>query len=108
MKTLKFHPSLVPKVLSGKKVTTWRLFDDKNLTEGDEIMFLNSETKQEFIKAVLTHVKETTFSNLTEDDWKGHEKFSSDEEMYSAYSRYYNGPINENTELKIIRYELIK
>lgn len=39
-KTLKFAPDLVPLVLSGKKDTTWRLWDDKNLTENDIVDFI--------------------------------------------------------------------
>ncbi|MBU1111769.1 MAG: ASCH domain-containing protein [archaeon] len=89
MKNLKFHPSLIEKILSGHKVTTWRLFDDKDLTKGDNLIFLNSDTKEEFAKARIVSVKETTFENLTDKDWEGHEKFSSDEEMYRAYQDYY-------------------
>jgi len=31
MKTLKFREKLSKLILSGKKTTTWRLFDDKDL-----------------------------------------------------------------------------
>jgi len=37
MKTVKFRDYLVPLVLSGGKTSTWRLFDDKDLSVGDEI-----------------------------------------------------------------------
>ena len=37
MKVLKFREYLVPLVLSGEKDSTWRLFDDKDLSVGDEI-----------------------------------------------------------------------
>ena len=35
MKLVKFRDYLVPLVLSGEKDSTWRLFDDKGLSEGD-------------------------------------------------------------------------
>jgi hypothetical protein len=32
MKTLKFYDNLIPLILSGEKTSTWRIFDDKNLS----------------------------------------------------------------------------
>ena len=106
MKTLKFHPSLIPKILDRVKKTTWRLFDDKDLTEGDELIFLNSKNKEEFGQATIISLNETTFANLTANDWEGHEKFPSDKEMYEAYQKYYQEPVNEKTKVKIIKFEL--
>jgi len=45
MKTLKFANNLVSLILSGEKTATWRLFDDKDLTKGDKVLFLDQETK---------------------------------------------------------------
>ena len=47
-------------------------------------------------------------SDLDETDMKGHEKFESKEEMYATYSKYYNKTIDENTLVKIIKFELIQ
>ena len=107
MKKLKFHPDLIPLVLNGSKTTTWRLFDDKNLQAGDELIFLNSQTKEEFSTAKIVLVNETTFAQLTPEDWAGHEKFSSPEEMYKSYSGYYNCKVDQDSPLKIIKFELI-
>lgn len=107
MKTLKFHPNLVDMVLEGSKTTTWRLWDDKNLSVGDEVSFLDSYSKAEFAQAILTEVKETTFAELTAQDWEGHERFSSDEEMYKSYTKHYgNKKVDKNTKLKIIKFKL--
>jgi hypothetical protein len=106
-KTLKFEPHLVPLILSGEKTATWRLFDDKGLSSGDRIKFLNSETKEKIAEAKLTAVVEKSFAELTEADWAGHEKFASDEVMYETYARMYKQPINAQTKLKIIKFELI-
>ena len=107
MKTLKFREVLSKLILENKKDTTWRLFDDKDLSAGDEILFLIWETKQEFAKALLLDVKQTTFGNLAEEDWDGHEKFSSDEEMYKTYEGYYGRPVDQNSPVTIIKFELI-
>ncbi len=107
MKTLKFRESLSKLILQGKKNVTWRLFDDKKISSEEIVSFLVWETKEEFAKAKLTSVKKTTFGELTEEDWEGHEEFSSQEEMYKTYSKYYNRQVDKNTPLKIIKFELI-
>lgn len=106
MKTLKFHPSLVPGILCGTKTTTWRLFDDKDLREGDELSLLDSATRREFAEATIIKVKSATFAGLTPDDRAGHERFVSDIEMYGSYERYYNKKIGPATPVKIITFQL--
>lgn len=107
MKRLKFAPELVAKVLSGKKFSTWRINDDKNIQKGD-VISLCHVNGEEFAKAEIIKVKETIFENLTEEDWKGHEKFKSEKEMYETYSEYYNTKVTPKTKLKIIKFGLFK
>lgn len=54
MKTLKFTSHLSEKILKGDKTSTWRLFDDKDLKEEDELIFINKETNEEFGTAKIT------------------------------------------------------
>lgn len=107
MKTSKFRPHLVPKILDGTKTSTWRLFDDKNFQEGDLIELVNKETLEPFAKAKIVSVKEKALGDLTDEDWKGHEKFASDEEMYLTYSKYYSKTITPKDKVKIIGFELV-
>lgn len=107
MKRLGFEEKLIPLILSGKKTSTWRLFDEKNIKEGDELSLVDSETGNEFARATVHSLKETTFGKLNDEDKKGHETFSSDRQMYNTYSGYYKTKIDENTPLKICRFELI-
>jgi hypothetical protein len=107
MKTLKFSPELVPLILDKSKTSTWRLFHDKNLKRDDVLTFFDSFTGKEFAKARVLSIKTLRFKELSEDDLEGHEKFTSKEEMYKTYSSYYKTRIGEDTELKIIRFELI-
>lgn len=106
MKTLKFDEPLSRMILGGEKTTTWRLFDDKNLSEGDILNFVVSQTGKEFGTGKIIHVKETTLGSLTEDDWDGHEKFTSESEMYRTYEKYYGKKVDKNTLLKIIKFKL--
>ena len=107
MKVVKFREALSKLILQNKKTLTWSLFDDKDLSAGEIVSFLIWETKKEFAKAKLTNVKETTFGELTEEDWDGHEKFPSEEELYKTYSKYYNYQIDKDTPLKVIKFELV-
>lgn len=107
MKTLKFRQKLSELVLAKEKDTTWRLFDDKDLSPEDIVSLLIWETLKEFSKARIISVKETIFRKLAAEDWKGHESFSSEEERYKTYSKYYNKQVTKDSPLKIIKFELI-
>lgn len=107
MKTLKFRKKLAKLILDHKKTTTWRLFDDKNISVDDEVSFVISETNEEFAKAKIVSVTEKRMGNLEEKDWEGHERFSSNEEMYKTYETYYGQKVNRDTLVKIIRFILI-
>ena len=108
MKRMKFAPILVPLVLSGEKISTWRLWDDKNLTTGDIVEFANSETLEVFAKAELTKVIEKPFKDLTDEEKIGHEKYTSKEELFKTFEKYYKKPVDENTMFKIVSFKLIK
>lgn len=106
MKIVKFRYYLVPLVLSGEKTSTWRLFDDKNLSAGDEIELREFGKNASFGTAIITKVIEKPFSELTSEDKVGHESYRSDEEMYKTYESYYNTHIGPETIVKIIWFTL--
>ncbi|MCI8470765.1 MAG: hypothetical protein HFJ35_04710 [Clostridia bacterium] len=60
-----------------------------------------------FANVKIIRVIEKKFKDLNEQDLDGHERFASKEEMYATYSTYYNKTVDENTLVKIIRFELI-
>ncbi len=107
IKTLKFRKKLSELILKNEKTTTWRIFDDKDIKQGDIMQFLVWETKEVFANAKIVNVVEKKFKELNNQDWDGHEKFENMEEMYATYSQYYNREVNENTVVKIIKFELI-
>jgi hypothetical protein len=104
MKNLKFAPELCLQILAGTKTSTWRLFDDKDLTVGDELTFVNKETLESFGTGEITQLSTKTLGTLEESDWIGNERFASDEEMYETYRSYYGDRVNPNTEVKIIHF----
>ncbi len=108
MKTLKFKSHLAEQIIAGEKTSTWRLFDDKDLTVGDEVTFFDKETGAQFGIAHLTQVYTKTLGSLTDADWVGHERFVSEEEMYATYRQYYGDRVNKDTEVKIIHFTFVR
>jgi hypothetical protein len=107
MKKLKFEEKLVPLVLSGEKNVTWRLFDEKNLSVGDDLEMVNSKTGEVFAKAQIIGVKEISLGDMDADGFDGHEKFASKEEMIDTYRGYYGDQVNEESKVKIVKFKLI-
>lgn len=108
MKTLKFKDYLASKILDGSKVITWRLFDDKDLQAGDKLSLVNKDTGKEFAKAVIVNVRTKKLGEVTESDFEaGHEKYQSQEDMIKEFKSYYGETVNLDTEIKIIRFDLI-
>lgn len=105
-KTLKFRNHLADLVLDGKKTTTWRLFDDKDLKSGNLLNFRVWETGKDFAKATIIEVKEKKLEEIKEDDYDGHEKFKNQEDMLNHYKKYYGDKVNLNTIVKIIKFSL--
>ncbi|MFA5157649.1 MAG: ASCH domain-containing protein [Patescibacteria group bacterium] len=107
MKKLKFAANLVDKILSGEKTSTWRLFDDKNLLVGDQLEFTNAESGEQFAGAKIVEIKEKTFAEIEPNDFETHETYSSPEEMLKTYRGYYGDQVDENTQVKIIKFDLM-
>lgn len=108
MKIIKFRSNLVPLVLSGEKTSTWRLFDDKSLTAGDNIELREFGKDEPFAFARISRIVEKPFDKLTSGDKSGHETYSSDQEMYNTYTEYYKTEVGKDTKVKIIWFKLQK
>ncbi len=106
MKKLKFAEPMPELILSKKKDITWRINDDKNLSCSDELSLIRTNG-EEFGKAKILWVKETTFGQLSEEDKIGHENISSQEELLQMFSKYYNTKITNETKLKVIKFKLL-
>lgn len=106
MKTLKFTPELIPLILSGEKTSTWRIFDDKDLSVGDELSLVNKTTGEEFVKARIISVREKMLGEIDATDFDTHEKYESKEKMLEEYHSYYGDRVTWNTLVKIIDFEL--
>ena len=93
-------------IRAGKKVSTWRLFDDKDLREGDALALCENGIEEPFATATITKVVEKELGALTNDDWIGHERFASENEMYDTYRKYYGPEVGPKTMVKILWFQL--
>lgn len=107
MKIIKFAAELVPLIISGEKKSTWRLFDDKELSDGDELEFVNKENGEVFGYANIINVREKNLGNICESDYDGHEKFPNKESMLKTYKGYYGEKVDDETVVKIIQFSFI-
>ena len=107
MKVVKFRPHLCKQILDGSKKVTWRLFDDKDLSRGDEVEFWNKETFEPFAKVVLIEVRMKQLGDVNDNDFEeGHERYESHEQMIETFRKYYGDKVTDETEVKIIKFEL--
>lgn len=93
--------------MSGEKISTWRLWDEKDLSVNDIVEFIEYGTDKLIAVAKLTKVIEKPLGKLTDEDKEGHEKFETPEKMYETYSKYYGKTVNSETIVKIIWFELM-
>ncbi len=106
--SLKFDAELAELILAGKKTSTWRLFNDKDLKPGDIVDLIARPNLNIFAKAKLLSVEDKKLGQLNDSDWDGHERFNSEEEMYKTYKGYYNQPVNADTVVTIVKFVVLE
>jgi ribonuclease HI len=108
MKTLKFDHNLAKLILAGEKTSTWRLYDDKDLSVNDDIKIIDkadpkdSKTWQVIGQGKVTEIIEKKLGDVTEQDMAGHETFESKEAMLNHYKDYYGERVTLDTPVKIV------
>jgi ribonuclease HI len=111
MKTLKFDHEYAKLISAGKKTSTWRLYDDKDLSVNDEIKFIDkvdpkdSKTWRVIGQGKVTEVIEKKLGSVTQEDMEGHEVFASQEGMVNHYRDYYGERVTLDTPVKIVLFE---
>lgn len=107
MKTLKFKDFKAKWILEGVKTSTMRLFDDKDLKEGDELELVNSDSGEIFSRAIITEVIYKKLDEIDDVDLDGHEKWDNKDEMLQSLIKYYGDKVNLDTMVKVVKFELI-
>jgi ribonuclease HI len=110
MKTLKLDHQLANEVKSGKRTTTWRLFDDKDLSVDDRVVLIDKVNPREhnswqaFGEATINKVVEKHLGEISKSDYGASEPHIATEDMLAGFQRYYGDSVSLKTPVKIIHF----
>jgi ribonuclease HI len=112
VKALKFNHKLAELIAGGQKNTTWRLFDDKDLSVGDVIKIIDKvdaeDTKTWRIigQGSIKQIVEKKLGDVTSADMEeAGEVFASKEAMLDTYRGYYGNRVSFDTPVKIVTFD---
>jgi ribonuclease HI len=111
VKTLKFDHEQAQAILAGQKNSTWRLYDDKDLSVSDEVKVIDKldpvepESWRIIGQARVTEVVEKLLGAVTDKDMVAHEHFVSQEQMLEHYQGYYGHRVDFETPVKIVYFD---
>ncbi len=94
-------------ILKGTKRSTWRVFDEKKLSVGDHLVLVNSDTGEEFAKAIIESVDMKTLGDMYYVESKTHEAYTSIDAMVQEFRGYYGEQVDASTEVKVIEFSLV-
>lgn len=112
-KQLKFEHTLAKNIIDGTKTSTFRFFDDKQLSVGDKVEVIDKVEPSDQLSwlvvgiATVASVYEKRVSDLQESDWQGHETYKSTDEFLQTMQNLYNTDITHNTPVKIVRFSFV-
>lgn len=110
MKTLKLDHELAQAVLSGKKTSTWRVNDDKDLHVNDEVTLIDKvdPTDPASWRAIgtakISNILEKRIGEIQQADMAGHETYESTDALVKTYQGYYGPQVGVDTPMKMIRF----
>jgi ribonuclease HI len=111
MKKLKVDHVLAELVLKGERTSTWRIFDDKDLSVNDEILLVDKvdpkepKTWKNIGIAKVNKIVQKRLGDITQADMEGHERFASREQMLATYQGYYGQNVTWQTPVKMIHFD---
>lgn len=111
MKSLKLDHELAQLVLAGKKRSTWRLFDDKDLSVNDELRLIDKvdparpETWKPIGVARINMVVQKRLGDVGPADYVDHEAYASKNALLEMFQKYYGSDVNFDTIVKIIKFD---
>jgi len=111
VKTLKFDHDDAQQIKSGQKRTTWRLYDDKDLSVDDDVKIIdkvdpdNPDTWQMIGQGKIKEIVEKHLGDVSVDDMVGHRVFSSPEEILETYRGMYGQRVELDTPVKIVMFD---
>ncbi|HEY8999413.1 MAG TPA: reverse transcriptase-like protein [Candidatus Saccharimonadales bacterium] len=110
MKSLKLDHELAELVRAGKKTSTWRLYDDKDIRVGDTLELVdkveagNPNTWKIIGTAKVSSVLEKQLRDINHDDMSPGDYFASQAVMLKDFQRYYGPQVTLDTPVKIVHF----
>jgi leucyl-tRNA synthetase len=101
---LKFEDQFVEGVLQGTKSSTIRI-DRKNLNEGS-LVALKKQNGETFAYAKISSIIDKKFKDLPIENKEG-TSYASKEDQLSAYKKYYEESVNDDTDFYIITFNVV-
>jgi ribonuclease HI len=112
MKSLKLDHKLAELVRAGKKTSTWRIYDDKDISVNDRVNLIDKvvagdpSTWQSAGVVRVTSVLEKSMGDITKADMGPGDNFESQDVMLKAFRQYYGPQVTHETPIKIIHFVL--
>lgn len=110
MKSLKINHQFVADILSGKRKTTWRINDDKDLHVNDRVQLIDKKdpsdpsTWQPIGIIIIESILEKQLGKVTEQDLEEGQHYDSMDDILEEYRGYYGQQVVLETPVKIIRF----
>lgn len=110
MKSLKLDHELAKLVLSGQKTSTWRIYDDKDISVDDKIELIDKVDPDDqstwvYIGvATVDQVSEKRLGDIQKEDFTGHEHYQSTRQLIDTYRGYYGDAVDEQTPVKMVHF----
>ncbi len=111
MKKIKLDHELAQAVLAGEKTTTWRLYDDKDLTVNDLVVLIDKadpeqpQTWRVIGSGRINKVVEKRVGDITPHDYEGHDPYDSREAMLADLRKHYGDRVTWDTPVKMIHFD---
>jgi ribonuclease HI len=102
-------------ILEGKKNTTWRLYDDKDISVDDTLKIIDKNKEdvpsswQVVGQGKVTEIVEKKMGSVTKEDMAmaGHREVKSLDDALRVYQGYYGDRVTLDTPVKIIRFDFL-
>ena len=111
MKKLKLDHMPAELVAAGKKTSTWRLFDDKDLSVNDRVQLIDKvdpgrpDTWKVIGIATINRVTERRLADITDADLSEGGVFVTRKDMLATYRNYFGPNVTWQTPVKIIDFD---
>ncbi len=113
MKTLKVDHKGAELIKTGAKISTWRVYDDKDLHVNDEVEIIDKvdPTDPDSWRVVgtarISLIIEKRLGSVDQQDMRGHEEYSNQQEIIREFKNYYGDSVNKETPVKIIYFDFL-